>query len=381
MTPPSDRRVLVMTVVHHPEDARIRHRQIGALLEAGLAVTYAAPFTAHGLSLPTARGLHPVDVPRASGRSRLEAFRAARALLRWTGADHDLVLVHDPELVAAAAGLGLGNLVWDVHEDTPAAVEAKGWIPPAARGQAARTMRAIERFAESRHELILAEYAYAERFERPHVVVPNTVRVPTSPVEPGAHRAVYLGSVTMARGAATLVEAGRLVSSRTAGSVVVDIVGPTRDDRTARCVGRGVEKGHVHHTGFVPNDAALPLLDGAMAGLSLLQDRPNYRHSMPTKVIEYMARGLPVITTPLPLARDLVAVAGCGIEVPFDDAEAVADALLDLRADPERRRALGEAGHRYAREHFDWNTLGPAFVRHVTGFATRPKDRSRAHAG
>ncbi len=26
----------------------------------------------------------------------------------------------------------------------------------------------------------------------------------------------------------------------------------------------------------------------------------NYRHSMPTKVVEYMARGIPVITTPNP---------------------------------------------------------------------------------
>ena len=35
--------VLVMTVVHHPEDARILHRQIRALVDAGHEVTYAAP--------------------------------------------------------------------------------------------------------------------------------------------------------------------------------------------------------------------------------------------------------------------------------------------------------------------------------------------------
>ena len=40
-------RALVMTVVHHPEDARVRHREIGSLLEAGFEVTYAAPFVAH----------------------------------------------------------------------------------------------------------------------------------------------------------------------------------------------------------------------------------------------------------------------------------------------------------------------------------------------
>ncbi|SNR87651.1 hypothetical protein SAMN06265360_12647, partial [Haloechinothrix alba] len=33
-------RVLVVTVVHNPRDARIRYRQIRALLEAGHEVTY-----------------------------------------------------------------------------------------------------------------------------------------------------------------------------------------------------------------------------------------------------------------------------------------------------------------------------------------------------
>ena len=55
-------RALVVTVVHHPEDARIRHRQIGALLDAGMQVTYAAPFAAHGLALPDVAGLDVVTI-------------------------------------------------------------------------------------------------------------------------------------------------------------------------------------------------------------------------------------------------------------------------------------------------------------------------------
>ncbi|CAN7196963.1 glycosyltransferase [Terrabacter sp. LjRoot27] len=362
---------LVVTVVHHPEDARIRHREIGALLDAGMRVTYAAPFVAHGLDLPDVAGLRPVDLPHATGRSRGEAFRAARRLLAHEAGHHDVVLVHDPEIVAAAAGLGIDNLVWDVHEDTAAAIEAKPWVPARARAPIARAARAIERHAERRHELILAEHAYADRFERDHVVVPNTVRVPAAAAAPGASRAVYLGSLTMARGAATLLQTGRLLTVATRGEVKVEIIGGARDTRTADTVDWGVKCGHVVHHGFVPSSRALPMLDGALAGLSLLEDRPNYRHSMPTKVIEYMAHGLPVITTPLPLAADLVERSGCGIVVPFDDAEATAAALIELARDPERRAALGRAGHAYAREHHDWNVIGRDFVRHVTDLAQR----------
>ena len=40
-------RVLVITVVHDPDDARIRYRQLSALLRMGAKVTYAAPFSAY----------------------------------------------------------------------------------------------------------------------------------------------------------------------------------------------------------------------------------------------------------------------------------------------------------------------------------------------
>jgi len=67
--------VLVVTVVHHPLDARIALRQIPALLAAGHRVTYAAPWRATGstTSLPVAR----LELPRATGRDRLRAMRAS----------------------------------------------------------------------------------------------------------------------------------------------------------------------------------------------------------------------------------------------------------------------------------------------------------------
>src|SRR3954447_24208880 len=89
-------RVCVCTVVHHPEDARILHRQIRALIDAGHHVTYMAPFRA--CNVTPWPDLVPVDVPRATGRRRLHALREARRALKEHGRDADLVLLHDPEL-------------------------------------------------------------------------------------------------------------------------------------------------------------------------------------------------------------------------------------------------------------------------------------------
>src|SRR5690625_3646111 len=115
----SRRTILVMTIVHHPDDARIRHRQIAALLEDGWSVVYAAPFVGYGASTPSpstsADGLlRCIDLPRARGRRRLGAVWAAARLLRQQARHHDLVLVHDIDLLLAVLGTRARNVVWDV---------------------------------------------------------------------------------------------------------------------------------------------------------------------------------------------------------------------------------------------------------------------------
>ena len=81
-----------------------------------------------------------------------------------------------------------------------------------------------------------------------------------------------------------------------------------------------------------------------------------------------MAHGVPVITTPLPVAVDLVESAGAGVVVPFGDPAAAVEAILALRDDPARARAYAAAGHAAALTAYDWNTAGPEFTATLRGF-------------
>lgn len=363
------RRVLVVTVVHHPGDARIRHRQIDSLLAAGWRVTYAAPFADYGLTRPVGiPGLVPIEVPRASGRRRLTALRAARQLLRDRAPGHDVVLLHDPELLLAVRGLrGLPPVVWDVHEDTAAALEVRPWVPDTLRSPAAWGVRRLEQWAEDRMPLLLAEHEYASRFRREHPVVPNTTRVPRRPVPPGQRdeegrqRVVYLGTLTAERGAHELIAVGRHLEAAASGDVRVHVIGQAHGEAVP-ALSEAAREGVVVWHGFVPSDRALPMLDGALAGLSLLHDEANFRHSMPTKIIEYLAHGVPAISTPLPVPAELLRRTGAGVLVPFRDVSATVDAVLGLHRDPDRATELGRAGHRAAAQSFDWESFAPVFI-------------------
>ncbi len=351
-------RVLVVTVVHDPRDARIFHREIAALLEAGHSVTYAAPFTGYGVDPPDS--VRTIDLPRSRGRRRIGALRRARAVIHEHAPFHDVVLIHDPELLAAVTGVRGPVVVWDVHEDTAAAVSLKPWLPGPLRGATASAARFVEQRAEKRVRLLLAEDGYRERFSDDHPVVPNSTPAPEHVLPPGDDRVVYVGSITAARGLHEMVEVGRLLADL---PLRVHLVGGAPDAAASEALRDAVERGWVEWHGYLPNDAALALVDGALAGLSLLHDEPNYRHSKPTKVIEYMAHGVPVVSTPTPPAVELVEGADCGYVVPFEDAAAAADAVRRLHSDPSTRALMAERGRAAALRDHDWRRDGAAFVR------------------
>jgi hypothetical protein len=106
------------------------------------------------------------DVTRATGRGRLRALLAARRALARHAADAHLLVIHDPGLLLVLPALG-GPTVWDVHEDTAAAIAGKGWVPGSLRRPLAAAVRTAERIAEHRIHLLLAERDYRQRFRLP----------------------------------------------------------------------------------------------------------------------------------------------------------------------------------------------------------------------
>jgi glycosyltransferase involved in cell wall biosynthesis len=348
-------RFLVTTVAHRGDDARILHREIAALLEAGSEVVYVAPEPRADMP-----GLDHIVVPRATGRRRVGAWLAAARVIRARRRDADLVLVHDLELVLPARIAAWGRrVVWDVHEDLVQSVADRSWIPAALRPAARAVVSLVERLARLGIPIILAEHSYTERFGS-WPVVPNTTRVPDSIApyaEDGPPRIVYVGRISWSRGLADMIEVGRRLGDRCS----VELVGAVdADARTA--LDDAVDDGVVTWHGYLANSDALALTEGALAGLSLLGEHGNFVGSMPTKIFEYLARGVPVITTPLPLARSVVEDAGAGFTVGFGDVDGTVAAVERLLGSPALREAMGQRGFDWVAAHHDWRVDGRAFV-------------------
>ena len=375
--------VVVVTCAHRGDDARIVHRQVGALLAAGHRVTLIAPEPF--VPQPGAVKMTRITVPRAVGRHRFGAWRATRRALGSVvaGEDIDVVLVHDPELVGV---LGMRRvrsngrpvpMIWDVHEDFVASVPDRSYIPALARRPVEWLVRRVEHIAARRFHLMAAEYSYQCHLG-PVPVVPNSTPVPAElaafDVDARPQRVVYVGRISIERGVREMIEIARRLRERRGDRIEFVLIG-VPDAEIAAEVEAAAAEGVIIATGPIPNPDALAMVDGALAGLSLLHDIPNYHHSLPTKIAEYLAHGVPAIATALPLAAQLITESGGGIVVGHGAGrggrlvvETVA-AIERLSDDPVLRAQMGADGYAYVAMHHNWLVDGPRFVGLVEGWA------------
>ena len=366
---------LVVTCAHRGDDARIVHRQIRSLLEHDHTVTLIAPDPGDEARRQDPPGLERLVIPRAVGRRRVEAWLAARRAARRFARVVDVVIVHDPELLLV---LGVGRwhgatLVWDVHEDFVASVSDRRWIPGPLRPVVRALMGMLEKFARRRFRILLAEDSYRTRF--PHApVVPNSTWVldDPAPLDTADPRAVYVGRLSRGRGAAALVSVGEELVRR--GGPRLVLVGAADAD-TEPVIHDAVKRGAVDWRGPLANPDAMALVRGAVAGLSLLGNHPNYVHSRPTKVVEYLANGVPTISTPLPLATQMIEASGAGVVTHHwlgpELVNEVADAVMAYASSPAMRGEHGVSGWRYVRENLSWNSDGSRFVGVIEGMSRR----------
>lgn len=285
------RRVLVVTTVHHPDDNRIREKTIRALGERFLV-----EFASQEPGPTDTTGLTWIPLPGGRLRRNLAAWRLV--LTRPA----DVVSIHDPELLplgVIARLLGRRRVVFDMHEDVPHQILTKTWIPPALRPVVSALSRLALRLSERLLTFTLAEDSYSRQLRCSHPVINNHPDVDSLPRAEGARNGmIYVGSVTEERGLLDAVQAGAIVGEP------FTVVGPTSDELALRIRQVAAQSGGtVRLTGRLPHGEAMGLVSRSAVAVSPLHDLSNYRHSIPTKVLEYLAIGVPVVASDLPATR------------------------------------------------------------------------------
>ncbi|MET9964273.1 glycosyltransferase family 4 protein [Streptomyces sp. NPDC006326] len=224
---------------------------------------------------------------------------------------------------------------------------------PAAEGPLGRLGRLLERhvaraaavvLGASSDQVALARARGARDARLAPVAAPSG---PAGPVDPGKVRAelgaverpliVAVGSLVPHRGYSVLLDAARAWRVlEPAPLVVIAGEGPQRPELTRRIEAEGLPVRLLGRR----RDAAQLL---AAADLAVLASRWEARSLLAQEALRI---GVPLVATAVGGMPELVGEAG--VLVPYGDAGALASAVAQLLADPDRRAALALAGHAQA---------------------------------
>jgi glycosyltransferase involved in cell wall biosynthesis len=189
-------------------------------------------------------------------------------------------------------------------------------------------------------------------------VVHNGVRTAAAvepfrfPVRQGTGpRVLAAGRLSPEKGFDYLVDAAAILRDRGRADIPIVIAGQGRllEALSARVARLGLST-MVHFVGH--HDDIWPLLLGC--DIFVL---PSLSEGMPNALMEAMAAGKPVVATNVGGVPELLDGPECGITVSPGHAAAIADAVLDLAASPDRRLSMGHAGRERVRKEFSMSAM------------------------
>lgn len=173
---------------------------------------------------------------------------------------------------------------------------------------------------------------------------------------PGTARLLWVGRLGPQKRPDLALEALARLRARPDGAIDARLWmcgdGPWRTRLERQATALGLD-GAARLLGFQDNPFALMLAADLFLSTSDFEGLPN-------ALIEAQGLGLPAVATRCPYGpEEVVADGETGLLVPPGDPDALAEAVAGLLGDPERRRAVGEAASRRAREQFGLDRVLP----------------------
>jgi len=168
---------------------------------------------------------------------------------------------------------------------------------------------------------------------------------------------VSIGRLIEKKGFSDLISACALLRSR-GHAFVCRIIGegPLEESLRAQIAAAGLEHS-VELTGpQTQAQIAERLAHATIFALPCTREADGGMDNLPTVIMEAMAAGLPVVSTPLGGIPEMVEQGVNGELVPERNPEAVCAAIERLIADPEKARTYGDRGRKIAREKFSIET-------------------------
>lgn len=352
--------VCILTSAHSAFDTRIFHKQAKTLAKTGYGVTLIAQHDKDEI----VDGVRIISLPKPHNRLQRMiklTFQILRTSLKEKA---NVYHFHDPELIPIGLFLKLftnAKIIYDVHEDYPATIRKRKWLPFFMRNIAADVFNLFEKICFYLFDAVIpATKSISKRFKGHKVVILHNYPIlhyTTDKVNPKSYHKentiIYAGAIRETYGISKIVKSLEYIDENL--QVKLKLLGKFIDSNfEAKITSMEVFSKKVDFIGFVPHKEVYSHLSTADIGLVLFHPLPNYIEAMPNKLFEYMSAGLPVIASNFPLWKEIVEGNNCGLTVNPLNLKEIVNTIEYLLKRPELMEEMGKNSRKVVLEKYNW---------------------------
>jgi glycosyltransferase involved in cell wall biosynthesis len=302
------------------------------------------------------------DVGKAKNRIQRIFHTTKKVFNKAVELKSDIYHIHDPELIPIGLKLKkIGKIViFDVHEHISLQIQDKKYLNKALRKILSKFYIFYEKYALAKFDfLILAEDSYVPHYERINNIctilnMPDTAALKDYIVNNRVDNGLfYIGGISNERGLDVTIDAIKILKNKYT-DIYMHYIGNTYNDILRTLDLKDIQE-NIKFYGHMPLHQGLEISKHAKVGLSILKPLANYRYSYSTKIFEYMAIGLPVVTSNFALYKNIIEKYNCGICVDPQNPQEIADAIDSIISSPQLAYQMGQNGQEVVEKYFNWN--------------------------
>ncbi|AZT90464.1 glycosyltransferase [Caldicellulosiruptor changbaiensis] len=273
----------------------------------------------------------------------------------------DIIHFHDPDLLLLALYFKLilkKKVIYDVHEDYSLAFKDREYLPKLLRSLFSSTFNLFEKNVSKLFDgvVVVTEDIFNKFNCKNKVILKNfpTIDMYEKRQEynlDGTINLVYIGSVSYHRGITNLILAVKDLQNL---NIKLDIIGPAESSDYFEEI-KKFENEKIKIWGRVPKSRVPDILKNAHIGFVTLLPLKRYLTSLPLKLFEYMAAGVPIIASNFELWKGIIESSNCGVIVDPTDIEQIKSAILYFYNNRQEIINKGQNGYRAFIEMYNWS--------------------------
>ena len=183
--------------------------------------------------------------------------------------------------------------------------------------------------------------------------------------------ACYIGTMGMAHGLETLLDAAKTLQ-RQQPHLLFLLIGEGAEKERIKSLAQSHGLTNVRILDQQPRENIPAFISASDVCLVLLKKADVFKTVIPTKMLEFMSCGRPVVLGVEGQAREIIEAAGAGIAIEPEDEKALVAALQTLEANAEKAGALGQKGREYILQNFSRSRTAEKYIQILQPLIRKP---------